>query len=168
MGVASSCRSISSLGRDKILPRFDNSFVSVVLPDGWRDDSDADIMAFANPVEAEELTISFGQFKERIDAAHLYEMVWHLTQQKAAALTRLTGEKLEIIEVSRTPPDVSCVANFGAFGNKSAVYARVVVTGHPDHFITVSYYLRNCTAVTMGVATRAQSVIQMCHDNTAV
>ena len=149
------------------MPKFENSIVAVVLPDGWRDDSDADVMAFANPAQGEELTISVGQFKERVDATRLSEIVWQLIQQKATALVHLSGDNVEILEVSRAPPGIPCKAEFSAFGSKSAFYARVVVSGHADHFISVSYYLRNCAAVSADTSERAHSVVGMCRDKAA-
>ena len=149
------------------MPQFENEILSVSLPAGWLDQSEGDLLSFACPQTNEELTISLGQFKQQVAAGQLSEILWQLIQHKASALGQISGGTFQVLDVAKPDPSVPYTAYFSGHDSRNSVYSKTLITGHPTHFVSVSYYLRDCGQVSPDVALRADGIIGMWHDKAA-
>lgn len=142
--------------------RFENEVVSIDLPEGWVDRSDGDELAFENPAEGEDLIVSLGEFKERMDANSLAEVVGKLLQHKAAAMARISAGSFKARDASQSLPGSPYVAGFAGHDAKNAVYSSVRIAAENLHFFSASYYLHGCKIVTSDTSARAQAVLGWC------
>jgi hypothetical protein len=149
------------------VPRFENKIIFVDLPDDWVDASDEEVVAFANPSRAEQLIVSFGEIKQHVEATQVSDIIWDLIQYKAKAMVEQGRSNIQILEATRTPPNLPCRAEFSAFDERNAVYAKVIVAGHANHFFSLSYYRLKCAQVTLDAQARAGAILGMCSDKAA-
>ncbi|MDN5002057.1 hypothetical protein ACFQZO_14285 [Bradyrhizobium sp. GCM10027634] len=135
--------------------------LSITLPVGWIDQSDSDVLAFTNPSTHEELAIGLGQIKQSVDSSQLAEILWRFMQSKARAFGLAPGS-FTVLDAVQPTSSIPSVGTFSGLFAKNSVYSRVTVTGYVSHFVSATYYLRNCKTVSAENVARADVVIGMC------
>lgn len=142
--------------------RFENEMLSVALPVGWVDQSESDVLSFINPSTHEELSISLGQIAQCADSRQLSDILWRLIQGKAHALGQLSSGSFTVLDAVQPTASIPSVGTFSGLDTRNSVYARTAVTGNISHFVSVTYYLHKCEAVSSETVARANVIIGMC------
>jgi hypothetical protein len=140
----------------------ENDMLSITLPVGWIDQSDSDVLAFANPSTHEELTIGLGQMKQGIDPSQLSGILWRFLQNKARALGVFASGSFTVLEAVQPTPHIPSTGTFSGLDTKNLIYSRVSVTGYIGHFVSATYHLHKCKSVSADIDARAHLVIGMC------
>lgn len=140
-----------------------NSYLSLTLPAGWRDASEADAIAFANPATGEELVVGIHTFIRPLSQLESTGVTWDLVQQRAKACGHLAQGALEILEaVQPSAGAQETVGGFSALDKANHVYCRAKVVGQTSFAVSFSYYRHACAAATRHVETQALEVLNAC------
>jgi hypothetical protein len=145
------------------MPTFENELVTVALPAGWEDNSDAETMAFASSATAEELVISFAFLKARVDLPTMSGIVAQLLRHKASALAQASAETYKVLDAFEKYQSIPCSAMIAGHDSRNSTYSKVLITAQDGRVISASYYKHKCEVVSSEVTNRADEIIAACH-----
>jgi hypothetical protein len=149
------------------VPTFKNELVTVTLPAGWADSSDAETMAFASSSTAEELVISFAFLKARVDLPTMSGIVAQLLRAKASALGQVSAGTYKVLDAFEKYQSIPCSAMIAGHDSRNSTYSRVLITAQDGCVISASYYKHKCEVVSSEVKSRADEIIAACHRRAA-